>query len=1097
MNNQVQALADYTFIAKYAKYLPDLKKRESWLEAVERSYDMHKIQYSSVWNELEPHLNIAFDAYKQKLCVGSQRNLQFAGDAVLKKNSRSYNCCGSYCDRLRFFQETMHNLLCGTGVGFSVQKHHVANIPEFDLTEKTEIATFEIEDSIEGWADSIGILVSSYFQNSIYPEYQGKVVKFVYDNIRKKGAAFSHGIGKAPGFRPLYNAHEKIRALLDNAIKLGQTKLRPIDAYDIVMHSSDAVLSGGIRRSATICIFSPDDDEMLNAKTGDWWSTNPQRGRSNNSAILLKDSTSPELFAKLIKCSREFGEPGFYWADSLEMLPNPCVSGETWIQTNNGPQQVKDLIGVPFKSILNGKIYQSSTKGFYETGYQNVYRITTNAGFSIEATDNHPLLLETGEWVSIGNLNIGDSLQVNNNDTSYNWEGSGGTLEEGWLLGNMIGDGCISGNRAYLDYWGENRHNMIDVAINYLNESNLSTNHTKGGECQTDSEVKKSRVSNVKLKELANIYNITGKNKVITPEIEKASSNFSIGFIRGYFDADGSVQGTANKGRSVRLSSINLNNLYCIQRMLLRHGIYSKVYKNRSIACNRNIKGKIYFCQANHELIISKDAMIKYYDIIGFNDSEKQEKLKSYINAFKRIPYKTIFSDKISSIEKMKCIPVYDCNIPVVNAFDANGIIAHNCVEIGFYCRNKAGESGWQFCNLTSVNGSKVKTLNDFYKAAQAATVIGTVQAGYCSFPYLGRVTEEIVKAEALLGVSITGIMENARILLNPDNQKNVAKSLIEINDTIAKIIGINSAARITCIKPEGSTSCMLGTSSGIHPHYAKRFIRRVQANKMESPAKFYEDINPRSSEESLWSANKTDICLSFACEVSDNYKFKKDFTAIELLDKVKSTQINWVENGKISERCSQYWLSHNVSNTINVADDEWDDVEKYIYENRQYFAGISLLSSKGDKDYVQAPFVEVFTPLEITEMYGDASIFVSGIIDDALRAFNGDLWAACSASLSAFTIDSLRKNKESVDHEEEIRKKKLEWIEKVQKFAKKYYKNDVLRVTYLLKDVYNWKMWLDISKSHKKVDYSMMIEEHNTTQGTNEVACAGGVCLV
>jgi ribonucleoside-triphosphate reductase len=742
MNAQVQALADYTFVSKYAKYNPDLRRRETWSECIERSRNMHLTKYAGSIETLKSFIDEAFDAYENKICVGSQRNLQFAGDAVFRHNARSYNCCGSYVDRLRFFQEAMYNLLCGTGVGFSVQTHHVAKLPELDLREKTEIVTHEISDSIEGWADSIGILVSSYFkivdQNSIYPEYQGKVVKFVYKNIREKGTPFSHGIGRAPGAEPLRNAHEKIRKLLDECVASGQTRLKPINAYDIVMHSSDAVLSGGIRRSATICIFSADDQEMMNAKTGNWFIDNPQRGRSNNSALLLKNSTTPEQFKLLIESTKQFGEPGFYWSDSTEMIPNPCV-------------------------------------------------------------------------------------------------------------------------------------------------------------------------------------------------------------------------------------------------------------------------------------------------------------------------------------------------------------------EIGFYCYDDNGNSGWQFCNLSTINGSKVKTVADFRKAARAATIIGTLQAGYTTFPYLGEVTERIVRREALLGVSITGMMENPKVLLNANTQREVASELSALNREVAAIIGINPAARITCIKPEGSTSCMLGTSSGIHPHHAKRYIRRVQANKMEAPAQYYSGMNPRAVEESSWSANNTDVCISFACEVSDNAIFKNQINAIQMLENVKTTQMNWVASGCNAELGTQPWLSHNVSNTVVVKPEEWDAVEQYIYDNRQYFAGVSLIGSSGDKDYTQAPFTEVFTPAEIVETYGNASLFASGIIEEAMMSY-GDLWKACATALG---YGEDLNEKRVLDHEELHRQNKLNWIARVKKFAKKYYGNDVKKVTYLLKDVYNWKLWYDIVKEHKKVDYTELYEGTNTTNGTQEIACAGGVCLV
>jgi len=738
MNAQIQALADYTFIAKYAQYKPELLRREFWDESVNRSYEMHNDYYGHCLEELLPHLNEAFDVYRDRYCVGSQRNLQFAGPAVLKHHARSYNCCGGYCDRLRFFQEAMYNLLCGTGVGFSVQRHHVAKIPDFDLTEKTEIKHFVIEDNIEGWADAIGVLVSSYFQNSIYSEYQGKVVKFDYDLIRPKGSGFSHGVGKAPGPEPLKRSLEKIRELLDVCVASGRTKLRPIDAYDIVMHSSDAVLSGGIRRSATICIFSHDDEDMMAAKTGNWFVDNPQRGRSNNSALLLKSETTKEQFHNLIEKTKSFGEPGFYWSDSTEMICNPCC-------------------------------------------------------------------------------------------------------------------------------------------------------------------------------------------------------------------------------------------------------------------------------------------------------------------------------------------------------------------EISFYCYDSNGNSGWQFCNLSTINGSKIKSKADFLRAARAATVIGTLQAGYASFPYLGKVTEDIVKREALLGVSITGIVENAKILLDPEIQREVADSLVLINESIATIIGINPAARITCVKPEGSTSCMLGTASGIHPHYSKRYIRRVQANKMEAPVNFYSEKNPRSVENSSWSANDTDVVLSFACEVPKTMIFKNSLSAIEFLEKIKSTQLNWVESGKVINRCTQPWLSHNVSNTVTVKADEWDAVEEYIYNNRQYFAGISLLGESGDKDYVQAPFSEVFTPEEILEKHGDAAIFTSGLIEEALKIF-GDLWKACDV---CFDMGENLSEKKLLEHEESHRQEKLAWVQRIKRFAKKYYSSDVKKVTYLLKDVYNWKLWLDILKEYKRVDYSELVETTNDTKGTQEVACAGGVCLI
>lgn len=322
----VKALQDYTFTSKYARYLKDLKRRETWGEAVERVRDMHLRRYPQIKEEIE----WAFEQSRQKRVLGSQRALQFGGPAIEKKNARIYNCIASYCDRLRFFQECFWLLLCGCGTGFSVQKHHIAKLPSFskqwlDPSAKRNKKVFQIPDSIEGWADAAGVLISSYFGGGNFPEFEGTEVLFDYGLIRPEGAPLNSSSGKAPGPEPLKKALEKVRALINSCLEKGQDRLKPINAYDMVMHFSDAVLSGGVRRSATICLFSPDDMEMAMAKTGNWFIDNPQRGRSNNSALLIRGKTTKEEFETLMRYVREFGEPGFVWADSTELVVNPCV----------------------------------------------------------------------------------------------------------------------------------------------------------------------------------------------------------------------------------------------------------------------------------------------------------------------------------------------------------------------------------------------------------------------------------------------------------------------------------------------------------------------------------------------------------------------------------------------------------------------------------------------------------------------------------------------------------------------------------------------------------------------------------------------------
>ena len=725
-------LQNYTFVSKYARWIESENRRETWKEAVDRVKSMMHTQYAD--KGISEDIDWAYDLMFKKKVLGSQRALQFGGEPIIKRNAKIYNCTSSYCDRLRFFQECFWLLLCGSGTGFSVQKHHIVKLPSLSQKEKPKKGCkYVIEDSIEGWADALGVLLSAYFTKASddkFKEYKDQYIVFDYSNIREKGATLSSGVGKAPGFEPLQKGLEKIRELLERCLENKQKKLRPIDAYDIIMHSSDAVLSGGVRRSASLALFSADDEEMAKAKTGNWYVDNPQRARSNNSALLIKDDTTYEQFSSLMESVKEFGEPGFIWSDSTEMTFNPCV--------------------------------------------------------------------EVGMW------------------------------------------------------------------------------------------------------------------------------------------------------------------------------------------------------------------------------------------------------------------PVDE----------------------------KTGKSGWQGCNLSTINCSSVVDEEDFYERCKAAAIIGTLQAGFTELAYLGDVSKAIFDREALLGVSLTGIMEKHELVLTEKVLKKGAKIAVDTNKVICKKININQAARVTCLKPEGTSSSMLGTSSGIHPHHAKRYIRHVQANILEPPYLYFKSYNPQACEKSSWSANDTDEVVKFPIEVPDGSKLKNQLPAVEMLGVVKDAQRNWVHSGKNRALCTQDFLSHNVSNTVTVQPDEWESVTKFIYNNRKFFAGISLIPQSGDKDYPQAPFTTVYTSREIVKEYGDAALWCSGLIELGLNAFENNLWAAC---------DYMTMQQETDTDTEDKRLFAL----KMHRFSNKYFEGDLKRVTYCMKDVYNWKRYKDLYESFTKVDYTQLLETEDNTVGIEEISCAGGACLI
>ena len=305
-------LSEITVHMKYARFVPEKNRRETWEELVTRNKEMHQKKYPQLKEEIENVYKMVYD----KKVLPSMRSLQFGGKPIEISPNRIYNCAYMPIDDWRAFGEVMFLLLGGTGVGYSVQTHHVEKLPPIHRPKSKE-RRFLIGDSIEGWADAIKALMKSYFTG-------GSSIRFDYSDIRHKGARLITSGGKAPGPEPLRICIEKIRAMLD--LKNDGEQLRPIEVHDIVCHIADAVLAGGIRRAALISLFSADDDDMISCKFGSWWELNPQRGRANNSAVLLRSKVSEEFFKSLWKKIElsNAGEPGIYLSNDKDWGTNPC-----------------------------------------------------------------------------------------------------------------------------------------------------------------------------------------------------------------------------------------------------------------------------------------------------------------------------------------------------------------------------------------------------------------------------------------------------------------------------------------------------------------------------------------------------------------------------------------------------------------------------------------------------------------------------------------------------------------------------------------------------------------------------------------------------
>ena len=769
MTESKRALSDYIYQSKYSLYREDLGRKEVWEESVERIHQMHLTHLgihapAALQDEwFMEQLHEAIDYYKQKKFVGSQRNLQFGGEPVLKSSAKSYNCSYSHCDRLEVFRETEWLLLSGCGCGLSVEQAHVDKLPDLlpleELLEESEV--FRIPDSIEGWSDAIHRLLEFFF----VPGTTRPV--FDYTDIRPKGSKIA-GRFLAPGPDGLRIALDNIRKLLREAVTAGQRRLSALQCTDIIAHLADSVLSGGVRRSALMILFSPEDEEMVNCKHGDWFSTNPQRARFNMSAALDRGQVAREVYERLFEAMRTSGDPGLYWRDEFGIGCNPCC-------------------------------------------------------------------------------------------------------------------------------------------------------------------------------------------------------------------------------------------------------------------------------------------------------------------------------------------------------------------EIGFRPVDQYGNTGWQVCNLVSINGLCCTTEEEFYKICRCASTLATVQATYMDFAYLSPATRNIIESDPLIGVSIGGIMNNPQVLTNPNILSVGAMQVRQQNAKVARILGINPASRTTCVKPDGTVSLLLGMTSGIHGAYAKRYLRSVEANIEEPNLKAYEEANPKAVQPNIFKPT-TDKKIFFPIEESEETLLRSELAGLKLLEYVKLVQQSWVIPGMTDMNSP---IKNNVSNTVDVPNDQWDVVRDWVWENQDYIAGVTFLSSYGDMDLPQAPMCRVATPEEILREYGVGSMFASGLVVEAIEVF-GDLWKACESAQGRgeqlfvsdhALVDYLQKNDlDEATITEEERKHilatlnaklndkvenlaaKRDIVRRIIKFAANYCRGDVYKAVNLLKSVNNLHLFELLKKTYKPVDWKMVDFGGKRYANADEQAsqsCVGGACEI
>ncbi|MHB1233455.1 MAG: ATP cone domain-containing protein [Burkholderiales bacterium] len=941
-------LAEFVYYRTYSRWIEDEGRRETWIETVDRYLDFMREKIGDKLHAAE-YAEMREAILTQQI-MPSMRLMWSAGKAARHNSVAAYNCSFIAPSKLDDFAEIMFLLMCGVGVGFSVESQNVQLLPIIKRQSGHMLPAHVVDDSKEGWGDALKVGLGAW--------YEGRDVRFDYAQVRPAGARLHTMGGRSSGPAPL-------RALLEFArvkILAHQGKrLANLDVHDIICKIGEVVEMGGVRRSALISLSDFDDNELRQAKSGHFYINNPQRSMANNSAVYESRPRAVDFLDEWLALAKSgSGERGLFNRGGLpEQLParrwktfqpywprcgvNPCVTEDTWVMTSDGARQVRQLIGVPFVAMVDGTLYPSD--GFFHTGVQEVFEVRTNRGFSFHATAKHKALtvsyrspkIQRNAWKSVEELRSGDKIVLHRHVNAV-WDGSG-SEEEGWLLGSLIGDGNIEkSGKANLDFWGVTQDYMMKRAVSFVHGAFSARSDFVGHVAKTGY----ARVRSVRLGELALSYGLSNGHKRITHKIEESSSAFYIGFLRGWFDADGSVQGHQGKGVSVRLCSASEESLEAAQRMLARLGVMSTLYRERKSAALRLMpdgKGgsRPYPCQAWHDLVVSGANIQVFAERIHFSDPEKREKLDSLLTQYRRRLNRERFSAEITEITPVGAKPVFDCQVANANAFDGNGVFLHNCGEI--VLRSK------QFCNLTEVVARADDTLETLRNKMRLATILGTYQSTLTDFPYIGSDWKANCEEERLLGVSITGqwdcpVVREAAVL------RQLRDFAIEVNREYAARFGINASTAITCVKPSGTVSQLVDSASGMHPRYAKFYLRRIRISATDPLlAMLREQKFPCQPEVGQLESSATSFVLEFPVAAPPGSTTRTDLDAIAQLEFWKRVKLNYTE--------------HNPSVTVLVAEDEWIASAHWLYDNWNLLGGLSFLP-QSNSVYELAPYEEI-----------------------------------------------------------------------------------------------------------------------------------------
>jgi len=773
----------------------------------------------------------------------------------------------------------------------------------------------------------------------------------IFDTLRS--AAFIHKTGGGTGF--------DFSKLRPEATRVESTHGRasgPISFMRVFNAATDAIHQGGFRRGANMAILRVDHPDILDfirAKSDPRELTNfnlsiavtdefvrelrgnlrhyvvdPHTGRktvlrekqrnAEGDIVGVGDHewTARDVFDLAVRQAWETGEPGLFFVDRANRAnptpalgeisaTNPCVPGDTWTLTGDGPRQIKDLIGTPVSLLLNGESHLAA-EGFFETGVRPLVEVVTREGYRVRTTADHLVRRVSRltryhsdlEWTQAGELKPGDLLVLNDHRQQQGWPGPGSS-SEGYLLGLLFGDGTLKEDSEVLSVWGEGQGPQSLRAAALQAVDGLKHRSDSRGFGKPILERGETRLCLASVGKLAARFGMTRAAKKISPEIEKASSEFQSAFLRGLFDSDGSVQGSQEKGISVRLAQSDLDTLQRAQRMLLRLGIVSTIYENRRPPGMRSLPDgqggrKDYPTQSQHELVISGENLLSFRTRVGFEDLDRRLRLDLCLSNYRRALNRERFVATVSSVLPSGVERVYDVHVPETHAFDAAGFIAHNCGEQALL--------PWEACNLGSINlarfvepagalGTATSPESRIRWKALAETVALAVRflddvIDVNTYPK--PQIEDVVKGNRKIGLGVMGWADMLFRLVVPYESEQalalgrsvmryVREEAWKASQDLARERGpfprwpgsawasgthpyFSSAApmrnaMVTTVAPTGTISILAGCSAGIEPLYSLAFVRQIlNGEKLPEVHPYFQEVAER---EKFASANLTE----------------------------------------------------------------------------------------------------------------------------------------------------------------------------------------------------------------------------------------------